>query len=315
MRAAVMAQKTNMRLIGAVENMTGDVFGRGGGAALAHELGVPLLGRGAARPAAARAGRPGTPLVLADPESPTSRRSSRSPRRSTARAASRASGSSRRSRRLPERRGVLRPRPDAAATLEHARARAGVPPARRDHARAGGEGGVLAAALRRARDEQGARARRVRGGPDAAARVLAAQMQSSSPRRSSPCSGRSSTASRSGSSSEHRERGEPSYIVSAALQEVVDAMADDLGFDGALGTVCEVEDGVYTGRGVRSLHGENKAAAVRELAAGARLRPRYVDGVLGQPHRPAVPRGRRKPVAVNPTASCAASPPRADGRC
>ena len=64
----------------------------------------------------------------------------------------------------------------------------------------------------------------------------------------------------------HRERGEPSYIVSAALQEVVEAMAADLGFDGALGTVCEVEDGVYTGRSVRSLHGEHKAAAVRELA-------------------------------------------------
>lgn len=64
----------------------------------------------------------------------------------------------------------------------------------------------------------------------------------------------------------HRERGEPSYIVSAALQEVVEAMADDLGFDGALGTVCGVVDGVYTGRSVRSLHGEHKAAAVRELA-------------------------------------------------
>jgi HAD superfamily hydrolase (TIGR01490 family) len=64
----------------------------------------------------------------------------------------------------------------------------------------------------------------------------------------------------------HRERGEPAYIVSAALQEVVDAVAGDLRFDGALGTLCEVEDGVYTGRGIRSLHGENKAAAVRELA-------------------------------------------------
>ncbi len=64
----------------------------------------------------------------------------------------------------------------------------------------------------------------------------------------------------------HRERGEPSFIVSAALQEVVEAIADDLGFDGALGTICEVEDGVYTGRSVRSLHGEHKAAAVRELA-------------------------------------------------
>lgn len=65
----------------------------------------------------------------------------------------------------------------------------------------------------------------------------------------------------------HRARGERSYIVSASLQEVVDAVAADLGLDGALGTVCEVEDGVYTGRGVRSLHGENKAAAVREFAA------------------------------------------------
>jgi HAD superfamily hydrolase (TIGR01490 family) len=65
----------------------------------------------------------------------------------------------------------------------------------------------------------------------------------------------------------HRESGEPTYIVSAALQEVVDAIAADLGFDGALGTVCEVEDGVYTGRSIRSLHGVNKAVAVRELAA------------------------------------------------
>ena len=65
----------------------------------------------------------------------------------------------------------------------------------------------------------------------------------------------------------HRERGEPSYIVSAALQEVVEAMAEDLGFDGALGTVCEVADGAYTGRSVRSLHGEHKAVAVRELAS------------------------------------------------
>ena len=93
---------------------------------------------------------------------------------------------------------------------------------------------------------------------------------------------------------EHRARGEPSYIVSAALQEVVDAISDDLGFDGALGTVCEVEDGVYTGRGVRSLHGENKAAAVRELAAERGYRPRRVHGVLRQPHRSAVSRGRRE---------------------
>jgi HAD superfamily hydrolase (TIGR01490 family) len=64
----------------------------------------------------------------------------------------------------------------------------------------------------------------------------------------------------------HRERGEPVYIVSSTLQEIVDALADELGFDGAVGTVCEVVDGVYTGRPVRSPHGEKKALALRELA-------------------------------------------------
>ncbi len=66
---------------------------------------------------------------------------------------------------------------------------------------------------------------------------------------------------------QHRERGDAVYIVSATLQEIVQAIADDLGFDGALGTVCEVRDGAYTGHAVRALHAENKALSVRELAA------------------------------------------------
>jgi ATP-binding protein involved in chromosome partitioning len=43
-RAATMAQKTGMRVVGVVENMTSEVFGAGGGERLATELGVPLLG-------------------------------------------------------------------------------------------------------------------------------------------------------------------------------------------------------------------------------------------------------------------------------
>src|SRR5206468_12634580 len=43
-RAASMAQKTGMTLLGVVENMTSEVFGSGGGQRLATELGVPLLG-------------------------------------------------------------------------------------------------------------------------------------------------------------------------------------------------------------------------------------------------------------------------------
>ena len=65
---------------------------------------------------------------------------------------------------------------------------------------------------------------------------------------------------------QHRERGDGVYIVSATLQEIVEAIASDLGFDGALGTICEVRDGAYTGRAVRALHAENKATCVRELA-------------------------------------------------
>ncbi|MEO5576368.1 MAG: HAD-IB family hydrolase [Gaiellaceae bacterium] len=65
----------------------------------------------------------------------------------------------------------------------------------------------------------------------------------------------------------HRERGEPVYIVSATLQEIVEELATELGFDGAVGSTCEIEDGVYTGRSLRACHGEGKAAAIRELAA------------------------------------------------
>jgi HAD superfamily hydrolase (TIGR01490 family) len=64
----------------------------------------------------------------------------------------------------------------------------------------------------------------------------------------------------------HKERGEPVYIVSATLHEIVEELARELGFDGAIGSTCEIVDGVYTGRSLRAAHGEGKAAAVRELA-------------------------------------------------
>jgi ATP-binding protein involved in chromosome partitioning len=68
-RAAQMAQRTNTRLIGVVENMTSDVFGSGGGERLAVELGIPLLG---AVPLDARlreSGDAGDPVVWAAPDS------------------------------------------------------------------------------------------------------------------------------------------------------------------------------------------------------------------------------------------------------
>lgn len=68
-RAAVMAQKTGQKLIGVVENMTGEMFGAGGGAKLADELGVPLLGCVPLDAALRAAGDAGAPVVEADPGS------------------------------------------------------------------------------------------------------------------------------------------------------------------------------------------------------------------------------------------------------
>jgi HAD superfamily hydrolase (TIGR01490 family) len=100
--------------------------------------------------------------------------------------------------------------------------------------------------------------------------------------------------------SQHRARGEPVYIVSATLQEIVQAIADDLGFDGALGTVCEVVDGAYTGKALRALHAENKATCIRELAAARGFDlshcTAYSDSHTDLPFLEAVGR----PVAVNP---------------
>ena len=62
-RAALMAQKTSMRLVGVIENMSGEVFGSGGGERLADELGVPLLGRIPLDSALREAGDAGEPLV------------------------------------------------------------------------------------------------------------------------------------------------------------------------------------------------------------------------------------------------------------
>jgi ATP-binding protein involved in chromosome partitioning len=72
-RAAQMARTTNMRLVGAVENMSSlvgsgeEIFGSGGGEALAAELGVPLLGKIPLDPRLRESADRGEPLVWAEP--------------------------------------------------------------------------------------------------------------------------------------------------------------------------------------------------------------------------------------------------------
>ena len=90
------------------------------------------------------------------------------------------------------------------------------------------------------------------------------------------------------------------FIVSATLQEIVEHIADDLGFDGSVGSTCEIVDGVYTGRSLRAVHGEGKAQAVRELAAAEGLDlaacTAYSDSYSDVPFLEAV----GHPVAANP---------------
>jgi ATP-binding protein involved in chromosome partitioning len=82
-RAGKMAEKTNLRPIGVIENMSWfvcphcgertSIFGDGGGAETAETLGVPLLGQVPLVPALREGGDEGTPIVVSHPDSPAGR--------------------------------------------------------------------------------------------------------------------------------------------------------------------------------------------------------------------------------------------------
>jgi ATP-binding protein involved in chromosome partitioning len=81
-RTAYMAKKINLPLRGVIENMswfTGhdgtryELFGKGGGALLATELGVPLLAQIPLVPALREGGDLGRPVTVADPEGEVAR--------------------------------------------------------------------------------------------------------------------------------------------------------------------------------------------------------------------------------------------------
>ncbi|HEY8215551.1 MAG TPA: Mrp/NBP35 family ATP-binding protein [Acidimicrobiia bacterium] len=78
-RVADMAHRSYMKIAGVVENMTEFVtpdgerfplFGSGGGAALAAEIGAPLVAQIPIEPAVATGGDEGAPVVLRTPDSP-----------------------------------------------------------------------------------------------------------------------------------------------------------------------------------------------------------------------------------------------------
>jgi ATP-binding protein involved in chromosome partitioning len=81
-RAGKMAERTNLRPIGVVENMSfyicphcgdrEDIFGAGGGLEAAETLSVPLLAQVPLVPAVRAGGDDGIPIVVSHPESPAS---------------------------------------------------------------------------------------------------------------------------------------------------------------------------------------------------------------------------------------------------
>jgi len=105
---------------------------------------------------------------------------------------------------------------------------------------------------------------------------------------------------------DHQDEGRPVYICTAASQEISEMLAHVLTFDGAIGTVSEVADGVYTGRFAGPFaYRDGKAQAMRHFAAreGIDLAQSwaYSDSESDLPMLRAV----GHPVAVNPDAALA----------
>lgn len=66
----------------------------------------------------------------------------------------------------------------------------------------------------------------------------------------------------------HLDAGLEVWLVTATAQELADVIAARLGFTGALATVLETHDGVFTGRLIGGFcHGQGKARAAKALAA------------------------------------------------
>ena len=99
----------------------------------------------------------------------------------------------------------------------------------------------------------------------------------------------------------HLAAGQQVWLVSATPVQIGQALAETLGFTGALGTVAEEEDGKFTGRLVGDiLHGPGKKHAVAALAALQQLDlskcTAYSDSINDLPMLNMV----GSPVAVNP---------------
>lgn len=72
-RGAMAFQQLDVPILGVIENMSGSVFGEGGGQRAAGEMDLDFLGRVELDPAVREGGDQGTPIVVANPEAPAAR--------------------------------------------------------------------------------------------------------------------------------------------------------------------------------------------------------------------------------------------------
>ncbi len=70
-RGITAFRRLQVPVLGIVENMAGEIFGRGGGERAARELGLPFLGSVALDPQVTREGDQGQPIVVSHPEGET----------------------------------------------------------------------------------------------------------------------------------------------------------------------------------------------------------------------------------------------------
>ena len=71
-RAIAMNQQVKVEVLGVIENMSGEIFGRGGGRKVAEAYGLPFLGEVPLEPSVRQCGDDGTPVVVSQPEAEVS---------------------------------------------------------------------------------------------------------------------------------------------------------------------------------------------------------------------------------------------------
>ena len=299
--------KTGMRLVGVVENMSSEVFGSGGGDRLAAELGVPLLGRVPLERAARVRGRGHADRASGSGERPAVAIVQ------IAEAVD-AQSSGRVHPHAPTRLVSFR---EAAAffdldrTLTSRSSALALAPAFRRRGLIDRTHLAKAALWQLVFAARGVGAAKVQDAAENGMRFLAgvpvADLQALVEEAMAPVLRPLVYAEPLRLVEQHRSRGETRVVVSATLYEIVALLAQDLGFDGAIGTTAEIATAcTRAGRAAGPRRGEGSGGprACGDAGPGLTSSFAYPTRLTDRPLLEAVGR----PVAVNPDAGSAEPP-------